>query len=298
MDKKVLIGIVTIAAVAGGIVWLNTEKMEQPVLEEETILRIGGSTTIYPVARSAAEYYMDKNPEVIITVSESSTGGGVKRLLSGEIDIADCTRLPKEDEYEFTREKGIDFEVTRIGVDAVAIIIHPNKHEFVQELTQPQVLGIFFEGTITDWSQLSPVLSGKINVYVRDPHESGTATLFANRVTGSDKTSYVSTARDVHITPLVVPTLAEDPNGIAYTPIKWVGGQARVVAYGKSTDKTRIPTLESIKDSSYPLVRNMYMVTLGKPRGLSKAFIGFILSQEGQDLLEKEGFVGISDIDG
>ncbi len=294
MSKKVLIigaSIIIAALIMGGVYWLKSGG-EKETSDKEAILRLGGSTTVFPFVQAAARAYMERHSEALVTISESSTGGGIKRLLAGEVDIANATRLPKEDEYRLAKERGIDFEITEIGKDAVAIIIHPSKYNFVQKLTQAQVQGIFFKGTITDWFQLHPDLSGKINVYVRDPHESGTATLFAKKITGSDKTPYIDNAIDLIRTPLVVPTLATDPNGIAYSPLKWVNRTVVVVAYGETLDKAIAPNLATISDNSYPLARKMYMITIGRPKHLTKSFIEFTLSQDGQRLLEEEGFVG------
>lgn len=293
MNKKKLgIGIIIVLVVTGVYLLNNIPKREEEALKKGAVLRICGSTTVFPFAKAAARAYKERYPEVVITVSESSTGCGMEKLFAREIDIADATRLPKEEEYNLAKRLSIELEITRIGKDAVVIILHPSKYEFVQKLTKAQVRGIFFEGTITDWSQIHPDLSGKINVYVRDPYMSGTAALFAQKVIGTEKT-FVDNAIEIVRTPLVVPTLATDSNGIAYSPLKWVNRTVRVVAYGETPEKTMIPTIESIKDNSYPLTRDMYMITIGKPKGLIGAFIKFVLGKEGQKILEGEGFIGI-----
>ena len=50
---------------------------------------IDGSTTVGPVAKAFAEYYMSKNKDVNITVSESGSGNGAKSLINGMCDIAE-----------------------------------------------------------------------------------------------------------------------------------------------------------------------------------------------------------------
>ena len=68
-------------AVAVGILLLTrniTYFSSADFIQKENILRIGGSTTVYPFAKAAATDFMEKNLEIIITVSESSSGGGIK----------------------------------------------------------------------------------------------------------------------------------------------------------------------------------------------------------------------------
>ncbi len=57
--------------------------------------------------------------------------------------------------------------------------------------------------------------------------------------------------------------------------------------------KTVAPTLETVKSNEYPVSRSLYMLTVGEPTGLAKDYIDFILSDEGQAIVEEEGFVRI-----
>ena len=59
---------------------------------------IDGSTTVGPIAKAFAEYYMSKNHNVNISVSESGSGNGAKSLINGTCDIADMSRYMKEEE--------------------------------------------------------------------------------------------------------------------------------------------------------------------------------------------------------
>ena len=52
-------------------------------------------------------------------------------------------------------------------------------------------------------------------------------------------------------------------------------------------------TKENVVDGTYPIARDLYMYTNGKPKGVVASFIGFVLSKDGQKLVEQEGFVSI-----
>ena len=76
-------------------------------LADEKIV-IDGSTTVGPIAKAFAEYYMGKNPGVNITVSESGSGNGAKALINGKAcDIADMSRFMKDDEFQAAVANGI-----------------------------------------------------------------------------------------------------------------------------------------------------------------------------------------------
>ncbi len=173
----------------------------------------------------------------------------------------------------------------------MAIVVHNSKAKFINSLTKAQLKSIFFDGTISDWSELHPDLSSPINVYVRDVHDSGTAALFASKITGFSDTPYTKNVIDVHITPLVVPTLANDPNGIAYTPLEWVNDSVHVVAIGETSAKTALPSLKTIQEGSYMLTRDMYMITIDNENEAIRSFLDFVLSPRGQVIFEKLGFV-------
>lgn len=294
MSKKVLpfISFIVVFLLIGSVVWLDLSKLgEDTILNKESILRLGGSTTIYSFAKAAAAAFMDANPDSIVIVSESSTGKGFERLFTDEVDIVNASRPIKPEERERAEKNGSTLHETFIGKDGVGVIIHQSKYQLINKLTKSQLKDIFFTGRIHKWSQLDSNLSGRINVYIRDPNESGTAVFFSKMITRSSDTSYVKDSIDVHITPLIAPALAEDPNGIAYTPLKWVTESVRVIAYGENEDRMLLPTKENISNGSYLLTRNLYMVTLEEPKRLAKSFIDFIISEKGEKIFNREFYL-------
>ena len=53
------------------------------------------------------------------------------------------------------------------------------------------------------------------------------------------------------------------------------------------------PTLENIVNGTFPITRNLLLITNGEPQGNSQAFIDFILSEQGQKIVEEAGYVRI-----
>ncbi|MFX1283158.1 MAG: substrate-binding domain-containing protein [Promethearchaeota archaeon] len=55
-----------------------------------------------------------------------------------------------------------------------------------------------------------------------------------------------------------------------------------------------LPSEATILDGSYPISRGLNLFTNGEPTGTIKDFIDFIMSKEGQDIVEDEGFIQIN----
>lgn len=249
-------------------------------------IKLGGSTTVYPIATKAGEVFMQRHPGVTITVDQSSSGEGLARFLKGEIDISDATRPPKDIEYDEAESKGINLQMTVISNDAVVVVVH--KSSPLRDISSEELKKIFFTGEISDWSEITDgKKTGKINVYGTDPFLSGTAELFIGKISKGGE--FVEGYEILHPTPTVVTTIAGEPNGIAYTPLKWVDDSVVLLSVDGVT-----PSEVSILDTSYKLSRKMLMITDGIPSGLEREYINFILSSEGQKIVEDEGFVPIS----
>ena len=251
-------------------------------------LKLDGSTTVYPIAKTASEEFTKLHPAVKIDVQQSSTGEGLVKFLAGETDISDATRAPKDNEYAEAKKKGMKLHMTVISNDAVGVIVHPSNP--LSSLTTAQLKAIYFEGTITDWKQITNgTKNGRIKIYNTDPKISGTAELFNTKIAGGADKPYVAGTTIIHPTPLMIPTIRDDPDGIAYTPVNWINNDVKVVKVNGVA-----PTQQTILDTSYLLSRKMYMITDGAPTGLAREFISYILSEKGQEIVRKEGFIPVT----
>lgn len=310
--KKLLLSLALILLLVFS-VGCSTQPTKTTQIEKEELsgsIKMDGSTTVYPVAKKAAEVFTQNNPKVSIDVKQSSTGEGLVMFLKKEITIADGTRAPKDAEIAEAQKNGMDIFMTVIANDAVAV--HVNVNNPVDDLTKEQIKGIFFDGTITDWSQLTDKKSGPINIYTTDPAVSGTAELFNTVISGKATTAYVSKANEkltselgypgkdgklwVHPTPNMITVMEKDENGIGFIPINWIQENQKS---GNPTVKALkikgiYPTKETVLDTSYPLARKMIMMTNGEPKGVEREYINFVLSQEGQKIVEEEGFISIN----
>lgn len=258
-------------------------------------LSIGGSTTVYPLVLKASEVFMQLHPNVNITITQSSTGEGIQKFLDNKIDIISASRPLHKNEYSLAKSEGKDPRLAIISNDAVILVVH--KSNPLNDISIEQLNKIYFTGEITDWSQLTNgKKTGKIHIYGTNPQLSGTAELFISKVSesaferaqaGQDKI-FVSDYNLVYPTPSVVPTVGADSDGLGFTPQKWTNDAVKVLSINRV-----YPAKNTVLDGSYKLARKMMVITDGKPQGLAMNFIGFILSREGQKIVEEEGFIPI-----
>ena len=103
-------------------------------------LVMDGSTTVGPIAKAFAEYYMRENQDVNILVSESGSGNGAKSLLNGSCDIATLSRDLKDSEKKAMKAKGVKPCCHVVAFDALPVIVHPSNK--IKGLTIDQVRDI------------------------------------------------------------------------------------------------------------------------------------------------------------
>jgi phosphate transport system substrate-binding protein len=244
-------------------------------------LTISGSTTVLPVAQKAADEFMDKNSNVNVQVSAGGSSVGVEAVGTGTADIGMSSRDLKAEE----KAKYPDLVEHVIAKDGIAIIVHPSNT--VSSLTPEQVKKIY-EGTFTNWNELGGD-DKKIVVVSRDS-ASGTREFFWEHV--MKKGNFTKTALEKNSNGAIQQTISQTPGAIGYVGLGYL---ENVKAVKIDKDGVLIePTVRNVLDNKYPISRGLYMLTNGPATGTAKEYIDFILSAEGQKLVEQEGFVPLS----
>ena len=88
--------------------------------------------------------------------------------------------------------------------------------------------------------------------------------------------------------------IAQNPNAIGYYGMGYISSKQKIIAVAKDKNSEYIePVLANVQDNSYPISRPLLIYTKGKPQGVVKAFVDFVLSEEGQEIVKKTDFVPI-----
>lgn len=246
------------------------------------VLTITGSTTVLPVVAQAAERYMDTQPGVDIQVNGGGSGVGVQSAGEGTAMIGMTSRDLKKEE----KEKYPGLREHQIAIDGIAIITHTSNP--VPSLTLDQVKAIY-NGNITNWKDVGGN-DAAIVVIGRDS-ASGTREFFHEKV--MNKEDFVQTQLEKNSNGAVKQSVQQTPAAIGYVGLGYVDDSVHVVpilAGGKAV----APSVETVKDKSYPIARPLNFLTNGEPSGIIAEFIAFIESPEGQQIVTDEGFVPLS----
>lgn len=237
-------------------------------------LNIAGGTAHIPVMKNAAQNIMAANPKIRITVAGGGSGVGVQQVGEGLVQIGNTGRALKSTEIEKYGLMTFPF-----AIDGVALVVNPaNK---VKALTKAQVLDVF-SGKITNWKELGGA-DGAISLYMREDG-SGTRETFEERAL--DKQVPTSKANVVNSNGAMKTAIAQDPQAIGYVGIGHLDAKlAGVVVDGM------VPSQENASNGSYKITRLLYMNTKGQPTGLTSAFIDYIYSPEGSDIIAKAGYI-------
>jgi len=235
---------------------------------------LAGSTAFQPFAEKLAEVYMEKHPNVTIDVQGGGSALGIMTALQGIVDIgmADMVKLPKEAD---------PLTKTIVAMDGIAIIV--NEKNSISKLTSIEAQKVF-SGDITDWSQLGPK-KGNIRVISREDG-SGTRKSFDKLVLGKIKLTKNAMYQDSNGT--IREAIKSDPNSIGYISIGFlIPGVKPLVFDGVA------PTNENVKKGIYKIFRPVYFLTNGEPGRLAQKFINFMLSDEAQSIIKKDGLISI-----
>jgi phosphate transport system substrate-binding protein len=281
-------------------------------------LRVEGSTTLYPAMLRVSESFEAQHPGIDVLTGQSSSSEGLSMLMHGTVDVATSSRSPTAYELERARQLRVVLKPYQVGYDALVVIVHPHRFASVPALSVAQVRDVFFGGGLRHWSGIAPEAAGAapgaasgaasgaagdaasgvpgdapIHVYVRAPAQSGTALMFVQLLAGDWETKFLADARLVTSDEEMLAAVAADPDGIGFAPMILLDGRVRAVALSSDGRRFIAPSQQSLRDLSYPLRRNLYLVTRGTPRGDLNLFLRFVLGPAGQAALASAGVLAM-----
>ena len=177
-----------------------------------------------------------------------------------------------------------------IGLDGLAIIVHPNNP--LKQLTLNQLANIF-SGKVQRWQDMN-IPFDEINLYARDD-KSGTWDTFNALVLKPNNRSLLGSAQRFESSSLLSEAVANDVNGIGFIGIPYID-PAKAIAISESINHLAIyPTTFSVATEDYPLSRRLYLYTSAKEnKPLLREFISFVLSYQGQQVVEQVGLVSLN----
>jgi len=250
-------------------------------------ITVKGSDTMVILAQRWAERYMAAHPDVSVQVTGGGSGTGISALINGTTDICNASRPMKNSERDKLKQRfgtrGVEIKCAQ---DGLAIYLHASNP--INELTLQQLKDIY-RGTITNWKDVGG-RDERIILYSRE-NNSGTYVYFKDNVLeGQD---FAATAQNMPGTASVVNAVAKDKLGIGYGGAAFAEGIKLVNVKRDASSTGYIPTPETIAAGNYPISRFLYMYVRNRPDGAVKEFIDWILSIDGQKVVNEVGYFPI-----
>jgi phosphate transport system substrate-binding protein len=158
----------------------------------QALVRIDGSSTVFPVTEAVAEEFQKaKKGTVRVTVGISGTGGGFKKFCRGETDISNASRPILKREMEDCQKAGVEYFELPVAYDALSVVVHP-KNTWIKSMTVEELKRIWepaAQGKITRWNQVNPAWPDAPLKLFGAGADSGTFDYFTEAIVGKAKSS-------------------------------------------------------------------------------------------------------------
>lgn len=237
-------------------------------------LSMNGSTSMEKVIKAVNGAFMEKNKGVTVNLNLTGSGTGIQEASEGKCDIGNSSRKLKDEEAE-------KLEATVVGLDGIALVVNPaNKLEDISLDDLAKV----YSGEITNWKELGG--DDKSIVVIGREDGSGTRDGFESIVMGDKEPKY---AQELESTGSVINAVATTDGAIGYASLANVDETVKALKIGGVE-----ATEENVKSGAYEVQRPFICATLkGSDNKLVKAYLDFILSEEGQALVLAQGAVPV-----
>jgi phosphate transport system substrate-binding protein len=200
----------------------------------------------------------------------------------------------KDKEIELAKTKtGKEPKEIQVGLDALAIYVH--KDNPIESISIEELKEIYGEGGKADrWQDIEvdnkACDNGEI-IRISRQNSSGTYQYFKEAVVG-EKSEYKAGAISQSGSSEIIALVSRTPCSIGYSGMGYRTPEVKVVKVSKAKGEPGVePSIETATDGTYPISRPLFLYTLGEPSGPTKDFIEWILSDEGQKVVEKLGYV-------
>lgn len=252
---------------------------------------IDGATAAFPVYSAFVHAVYPETTEIYDGVFEyNNTVGGYELLAEKKTDLF-LGAAPSKEQIAYAEQNGTTFAYTQMGYEAFVFFVH--KDNPIESLTLEQIKGIY-SGEITNWKEVGGK-NEKIVPFQRNEGSGSQSMLI--RLMGD--------------TPIIEPdkqTMVGAMGGIIEKVADYknkstsIGFSFRYYVEGiiKNPDIKLIaidgvaPTKENIRNGTYPIIAPVYAVTYeGNPKENVQKLIDWILSDEGQYIIEQTGYVGL-----
>ncbi len=257
-----------------------------------------GSDTLNNLMTLWAESFKKAYPNVNVQIEGKGSSTAPPALIEATSQLGPMSREMKAEEIDaFEKKFGYKPTPVKVAIDALAVFAH--KDNPLKGLTFQQVDAIFSKtrkrgGTdISDWGQLGlDAWKGRpISLFGRNS-ASGTYGFFQEHALA--KGDYKATVKEQPGSSAVVQGVGADPYALGYSGIGYKTSGVRAVPIAGDDGQFYEASYDNSLSGDYPMARFLVVYVNKKPgQALDKLtleFLKFVLSKEGQAIVEKDGY--------
>jgi phosphate transport system substrate-binding protein len=244
-------------------------------------LRVAADTALMPLMRALTDAYTAEHPNILFTLQNGNAQTVGDAIYARQADLAAVSLLPPA-------VQGRDAPwIADLAQDGVAVVV--NRANPLDGLTLQDLRDVF-AGVRNRWSDYGVVGLEDIEVAVREEGDGARAT-FDSTVMGNMKLT---------LSAMVLPTVdvamnfvSYEANAISYVP------SARITATVAPPVKVlridgQLPTPDAVRSGAYRLTRMLNLIALSEPQGELRKFVAWVLSPEGQSVVETMNYVRLA----
>lgn len=238
-------------------------------------IALAGSTSMEKLCEALSESFMEKYPNISVTVEYTGSGAGLESLAAGSVDIGNASRHLKEEETSAGAVENV------VAIDGIAVIT--DKDNEVTDVSAEDLAKIY-QGEITNWSELGG--QDEAIVVIGREAGSGTRDAFEELLDVADACQY---AQELDSTGGVLAKVAATPGAIGYVSLDVVDDTIQTV----SLDGVA-PTEENILAGDYLLSRPFVMATNGEiseQNELVQTWFDYVNSEDGKNVISSVGLI-------
>jgi phosphate transport system substrate-binding protein len=257
---RLLLCALTFAGCGGGSV---SDRAAEPAL-----IRIDGSSTVFPISEAVAEEFQKTDPGVRVAVGISGTGGGFQKFCRGETDLSDASRPIRTSEIDACDKAGIEYIELPIAYDGIAVVVNPT-NTWATAITVEELKTIWApeaQGTILRWNQVRPGWPDREMRLFGAGVDSGTYDYFTEAIVGKEGASRgdFTSSEDDNV---LVQGVSSDELALGFLPFAYVEqnrSRMKIVPVddGKADngDGPVVPSADTVRNGTYqPLSRPLFI---------------------------------------
>ena len=238
-------------------------------------ISLAGSTSMEKLCEALSESFMEKYPNIAVTVEYTGSGAGLESLAAGSIDVGNSSRHLKDEETATGAVENV------VAIDGIAVIV--DKENSVTDISAEDLAKIY-KGEITNWSELGG--EDEAIVVIGREAGSGTRDAFEELLEIADECAY---AQELDSTGGVLAKVASTPGSIGYVSLDVVDDTVTAVALDGVAS-----TEENILAGDYLLSRPFVMATMGEvseQNELVQTWFDYVHSEDGQNVISSIGLI-------